>query len=352
MVAIAGGASACVALFWRNGRQYRETLNEVYVRDPDELGVPPAVAGCVNRFYETHPDDLAATAIDLVARGVVELHDDPGARVSRSLLSLRRERATGLWPHEVACLSLLLAPCGRRCPLTSLDVLHRLGWRDRRAYDDRLWAFGDCVGEEVRDLGLEIEPYGFVAAQAVGAIAVAMLVLDGIASGLTQMWVFEVVGLAFAIFAVGFDRMWYRRTHPGRILQLRCERLRRYWHDFGRLGEKHIDEVELWGRHLAFAVALGDASLARAELHDRGEWLVRLVDALVADKSASETHDADGASGTRTGGDDGASDVRTGDDAPGQASPADDDDDMSDWRIAEWLKSLDLPESVLAGMDR
>ena len=127
IVAIGGGVLACLVIFWHNSRQYRETLNEVYVRDPDELGVPPAVAGYVNRFYQVHADDLAATAIDLVARGVVELHDDPGSRVSRSLLSLRRDRAIGLWPHEVAGLSLLLAPCGRRCPLASLDVLHRLG---------------------------------------------------------------------------------------------------------------------------------------------------------------------------------------------------------------------------------
>jgi len=327
--AIAGGVLFFAALFWRDGRQYREALNEVYVRDPDELGVPPAIAGYVSRGYEARGDDLAATAIDLVARGVIELHDDSGSRVSRSRLSLRRQRASGLWPHEVACLSLLLAPCGRPCPLASLDVLHRAGWRDRQAYDDRLWAFGDCVGEEVQDLGLAVEARGFLAVKVV-AVAVIVLVLACIASGLTQSWVYEVTGLVLAGLAQVFNGAVHRRTHPGRILQLRCRHLRRYWHDFGRLGEKHLDEVELWGRHLAFAVALGDADLARSELHDRGESLVRLLDSVAADNGTVEELAPD---------DDGTSDAL-----------ARDDDNLSDWRVGEWLETLDLPESALLGM--
>ncbi len=64
---------------------------------------------------------------------------------------------------------------------------------------------------------------------------------------------------------------------------MRCGHLRRYWHDFGDLGEKHLDEVALWGRHLAFAVALGDATLARRELHDDYERLGRLAESLMID---------------------------------------------------------------------
>jgi hypothetical protein len=318
VVAIGGGLLVYALLFLRNGREYREALNEVYVRDPDDLGVPPAVAGYVNRFYELRGDDLAATAMDLVARGVVDLDDDPAYRVSRSLLSLRRERAAGLWPHELAALALLLAPCGRLCPLATLDVLRRTNWRDRQVYDERIGEFGRCVIEEVDDLGLAIEPYGFRAAVKVSVVALAMVLVGFAASGLTGTWVFEVAAMVLAGAAFVFDRVMYRRSQPGRILQVRCGHLRRYWHDFGHLGEKHLDEVALWGRHLAFAVALGDATLARRELHDDYERLGRLAESLmIDDQELYLAHD-----------------------------------NVGDGRIAEWLRTLGLPEKALIGMGR
>jgi hypothetical protein len=318
VVAIGGGLFVYVLVFLRSGREYREALNEVYVRDPGDLAVPPAVAGYVNRFYELRGDDLAATAMDLVARGVVDLDDDPAYRASRSLLSLRRERAAGLWPHELAALALLLAPCGRLCPLASLDALHRTNWRDRRVYDERIGEFGGCVIEEVDDLGLAIEPYGFRAAANASVVAVAMLLCAFVASGLTNTWVFEVAAMALAGVAYVFDRVMYRRSRPGRILQVRCGNLQRYWHDFGHLGEKHLDEVALWGRHLAFAVALGDATLARRELRGDYERLGRLAESLIVDDQ--ELYLAH--------------------------------DDVGDERIAEWLRTLGLPETALVGMSR
>ena len=69
--------------------------------------------------------------------------------------------------------------------------------------------------------------------------------------------------------------------------------LQRYWHDFGDLGEKHLDEVALWGRHLAFAVALGDATLARRELHDDYERLGRLAESLMVDDQELYLADSD-----------------------------------------------------------
>ena len=42
-VAVVGGVLVYRYLFRRDGREYREALNQVYVRDPDELGAPPAV---------------------------------------------------------------------------------------------------------------------------------------------------------------------------------------------------------------------------------------------------------------------------------------------------------------------
>ena len=348
-----------VVLLRRNAGEYREILNEVYVRDPDDLGVPPAVAGYVSRSCEPSGDDLAATAMDLIARGVVVLDEDAGYRASRSRLALRRERATGLWPHEVAALALLLAPCGRLCPFASLDMLHRLHWRDRRAYDERVAEFGCCVAEEVHDLGLSFEAYGFAVAQMASAVSVVMLVFACIASGLTQSWVYEVSGLVLAGSFIVFDRTTYRRSRPGRILQLRCAHLRRYWHDFGRLGEKHLDETELWGRHLAFAVALGDATLARRELHDPGERLVRVADTLAADPRTADGRPAVDVSPdvTMTGAltavilavDASVAALGEGDEDIGGLVD-DGDDDGDDARIAEWLRTLDLPETALVGM--
>ena len=74
------------------------------------------------------------------------------------------------------------------------------------------------------------------------------------------------------------DNVMFRRTRNGRILQLRCQALRRYWHDFGRLQEKDVDAVVLWGRHLAYATALGDAHLVRSELRRGDARLGRLAE--------------------------------------------------------------------------
>ena len=56
VAAIGGGLLVYALLFLRNGREYREALNEVYVRDPDDLGCRrrwPATSAGSTSFGET-----------------------------------------------------------------------------------------------------------------------------------------------------------------------------------------------------------------------------------------------------------------------------------------------------------
>jgi len=315
VVALAGGVAAYFWLVPGSRRDYRQALNEVYVRDPDDLGVPAAVAGYVDRLYRLHGDDLAATAVDLIARGVIEVRDDDLHLVDRSLLALRPKRAVGLWPHEVATLVLLLAPCGCLCPFASLYALHRSGWRNKDAYLERVADFAGCLVDEVDELGLSLEPRWFDPLTSAGALAAAMVLVAAIGSILAQTPVFLVVAVVLAIAGLLSDNLIYRRTRAGRTLQLRCRHLRQYWRDFGRLGEKDLDDVELWGRHLAFAVALGEARTARRELRWDDERLGRLAESLaIDDQSWYIGHD------------------------------------VNDERVADWLAALRLPETALVGV--
>jgi hypothetical protein len=290
---LVGGALVYRYLFRRDGREYREALNQVYVRDPDELGAPPAVCGYVARLYRLRGDDLAATAVDLIARGVIGSRDDEGVpTVTKSLLVLHREHAVGLWPHEIAVLCLLFAPCGEVCPLAGLDMLHQRGWHDRKVYSARIDDFARCVRDEVDALGLGVEPYGMDAVVRVVTLGSVVVALSLCASLLAHHWVFMIAGIALAIAAAVSDNVMFRRTRNGRILQLRCQALRRYWHDFGRLQEKDVDSVVLWGRHLAYATALGDAHLALSELRRGDDRLGRLAETLsIDDQSWVESGD-------------------------------------------------------------
>jgi len=318
VVTIVGGILVYLVLFWRSGKEYREALSEVYVRDPDELGVPPAIAGYVSRFFHLRGDDLAATTVDLIARGVIEVRADDGdtsRAFDRALLTLRARRAVGLWPHELAALVLALAPCGRLCPFASLNALHKRGWRQEQAYLRHIHDFGSCVAQEVAELGLSIETAaaGFFAVTGVMMLAAAVFVVSAVASWLADTAVFVVAGILLAMATVVFQNVMYRRTHASRVLQLRCAHLRRYWHDFGRLGEKDVDQVELWGRHLAYAVALGDARLARSELRHDDERLGRLAESLAIDDQSWL--------------------IGRG---------------MSDEQVVEWLGALRLPDTAAA----
>lgn len=278
VAALVGGVLVYRYLFRRDGREYREALNQVYVRDPDELGAPPAVCGYVARLYRLRGDDLAATAVDLIARGVIGSRDDEAPAFANAPLVLRRERAVGLWPHEIAVLRLLFTPQGTKSPVAGLDALHERGWRDKDAYAELIGAFGCCVRDEADVLGLGVEPYGLDAVIRVLTLGSVVVALSLAASLLAHVWVFMVAGIVLAIAATVSDNVMFRRTRNGRILQLRCQALRRYWHDFGRLQEKDVDAVVLWGRHLAYATALGDAHLVRSELRRGDARLGRLAE--------------------------------------------------------------------------
>jgi len=84
--------------------------------------------------------------------------------VSRSLLSLRRERAAGLWPHELAALALLLGAVRQAVSLGDARRAASHELARSQVYDERIGEFGRCVIEEVRTLVWRIEPYGFRAA--------------------------------------------------------------------------------------------------------------------------------------------------------------------------------------------
>jgi hypothetical protein len=279
---LGAGLLALAVVFWRYGREYREAVQELYVRDPDELGAPPAVCGYVARLDRLRSRDLSATLVDLIARGVLGLHLEEGKPASTAMVRLCPERAQKLWPHAVALLHLLFySDSGSR--QAQCRLLWRRCWREKEAFDRLVGYFGTCVIDETGTLGLGLEPYGPAALGLMFGMSSVFVVLSVVASIVAGYWLFVVIGVVVAVVVLVFANAMYRRRHAGRVLQLRCAALRRFWRDFGRLGEKDLESVVLWERHLSFAIALGDARLVRSRLSDRWGLLGRVTEALQLD---------------------------------------------------------------------
>ena len=67
---------AALIVWWRWGRERPPAFRDDYWMNPPADAMAPAVLGRLWRWNHESPDDIVATVLDMVRRGVLEVRDD------------------------------------------------------------------------------------------------------------------------------------------------------------------------------------------------------------------------------------------------------------------------------------
>jgi hypothetical protein len=223
-----------------------------YVSEPPS-DLPPAMVGMLFD-PEMTPDKLAATVLDLVRRGVLEL-DKPTARPGEGddlILRLRRDRVGGLRPFEREFVYELFDHIRSGDEASTGDL--RAWWCSHPATSG--------VIEEILSRRLQqamaaeglVEPgstspkrlltfYGI-------AVAFGVLLVGAIGS-----W--ALLFVALSIILVTWTQRLSSASEKGARLAARYEGFRRYIADHGRFRDKPAEAVVIWEDYLPLAIVLG-----------------------------------------------------------------------------------------------
>ncbi|HYV59525.1 MAG TPA: hypothetical protein VFA62_05590 [Acidimicrobiia bacterium] len=245
--------------------------------------VPPAVAGLLCNDFELPAELPPATLLDLAARRVVRLEEvEPGKTICRLrggaddqslapyerrvLDEVRRKAVDGVVPTDA---------------LTTGPEAASSGWH--RAFSREVIA--DAQG---RGLARPRWPGWLVTIIGAGPLPVgALLYLSGAVGGESDDAVvlsvaagaIAVAGIVLLVVAAGrFGRSLAQLpTHAGRETTALCLALRKHLRENEQLADLQPAAVQLWGRHFAYAGAMGVAPTAVSLLpfgaeDDNGAW--------------------------------------------------------------------------------
>jgi hypothetical protein len=222
--------------------------------------------------FELGTEEPPATVLDLAARGVLVLEEiQPGKTICR----VRRPEADGLTSYEQRVLKAITGKAidgvvPTEALTTGTDATSS-GWH--RAYAKEVIA-------DSHDRGLTYDrwPPGLVGLIAMGAFAtVGLLVLAGYVGGDIDR---DEVALAVAAGAIAVGAFialtsiaaaWQRSlaqlpTDEGKRAAARCLGFQRHLHENEHFDDAPAASVVIWGRHLAYAAALGAAGHCIATL--------------------------------------------------------------------------------------
>jgi hypothetical protein len=245
--------------------------------------VPPAVAGLLCNDFELPGELPPATLLDLAARRVVRLEEvAPGKTICRLrgggdgdalapyerrvLDEVRRKAVDGVVPTDA---------------LTTGPEAASSGWH--RAFDR------DVIADAQRQgLTRPRWPRWLVTIVGAGPVAVgALLYLSSAVGGNSNdqpvlsvaSGAIAIAGIALLVAAAGrLGRSLARLpTEAGKETTARCLALRKHLRENEQLADLQPPAVQLWGRHFAYAGAMGVASTAVALLpfgaeDDNGAW--------------------------------------------------------------------------------
>jgi hypothetical protein len=233
----------------------------------------PAVAGMLCDDFELRSEFVPATLLDLAARRVVRLEEvQPGRTICRVRDA---PSADGLSAYERRVLDEVRAKAVEGVvPTEALTT----GTEDV----SRAWrrAYAKEVAAESHDHGLTLDrwPAGLIAVLALGPLVVGGLLylavwIGGDTSGDRAV----VAGVAAAVAVVallvmlGFAGRWGHSlaqlpTPAGRDEASRCLGLRAHLRENENFDDLPPAAVELWGRHFAYAAAMGVAREAVRQL--------------------------------------------------------------------------------------
>lgn len=240
-----------------------------FLREPP-TDMPPAVVGLLFNSGPS-PEKLAATLLDLVRRGIIEMQpvrrpslapDDSG-RDDR-LLCLRRDRLGELRPFEAVFVYELFDHISGRSDRVLLSTL-RSWWATHPATAQVVAGFWTVpLRREAEESGL-IRTAGFSGKTVLSWYAVIPFVFIVAAWPLINVW-------AFLMFSLGCVMLYGAQaatnlTPSGAELAARYGAFKRFLEQFGRMQDKPAEAVILWEQYLTLAIVLGLATESMDDLY-------------------------------------------------------------------------------------
>jgi hypothetical protein len=266
------GLAILLALLWCTAFAVRYVASFPKQPDPGpetgELGPePPAVANLLaNRFRLGRPA-VAATLVDLAARRLVGLEQ---VASDRYVVRTRTRPDEDLLDHERAVLVAVRARAtGGSAPLDAIDL-------GSSTSADSWWErFDESVVADARARGLARSRWsradwillGTVAAGALACAAAALALARPAADDVDPEGWFVYAGVLWALLMLGVSRLTAIRDTPeGRAAAARWLGVRAHFEANPSFADASPASVVIWGRSLAYAVALGAARTAAEAL--------------------------------------------------------------------------------------
>ena len=250
---------AALIVWWRWGRERPPAFRDDYWMNPPADAMAPAVLGRLWRWNHESPDDIVATVLDMVRRGVLEVRDDelvipaageePAKRVeSGSPAALAAPRAADVDAPDAPDANAADAANAEQVALdaATLRLLRMVATGGRTLSRAKLSALAhehprdllEASAAWQRRLTALVEPYGFFdtasrRAQHVVLGAAIFLAVIAVAAIIWVSWRAGVLALATAAAMGVLGNYTMRRSPEGNDIAAHAKALRNWMRDGG-----------------------------------------------------------------------------------------------------------------------
>ena len=253
---------AALIVWWRWGRERLPAFRDDYWMNPPADAMAPAVLGRLWRWNHESPDDIVATVLDMVHRGVLEVRDDelvipaageePAKRVeSGSAAALAAPRVADVGADDAPDAPDANAADAANAEQVALDVatlrlLRMVATGGRTLSRAKLSALAhehprdllEASAAWQRRLAALVEPYGFFdtasrRAQHVVLGAAIFLAVIAVAAIIWVSWRVGVLALATAAAMGVLGNYTMRRSPEGNDIAAHAKALRNWMRDGG-----------------------------------------------------------------------------------------------------------------------
>lgn len=271
-IAFTWGLVAGYALLYLRAAPRSHATQPEYIREPPS-DLPPAMVGMLFDVATT-PDKMAATILDLVRRGVIEM-SKPGPLTSQDTrpgeddrwLQLHRDRIVELRQFENELVYEVFDHIGGSEHVGTRDRVRtgdlRDWWRHHPATAaaiEKVWLVR--LGQAMTAAGLE-DPKAAKTKQWLTVYGVAVMFLI-LLMGVFGRWsvLFITIGMLMVLWAQRLSGV----SPKGAELAAKYEAFRHYLVDYGRFQDKPAEAVAIWEEYLPLAIILGVGGKAEDEV--------------------------------------------------------------------------------------
>lgn len=248
---------AALIVWWRWGRERPPAFRDDYWMNPPADAMAPAVLGRLWRWNHESPDDIVATVLDMVRRGVLEVRDDelvipaageePAKRVeSGSAAALAAPRAADVGADDAPDAADAVNAEQAALDAATLRLLRMVATGGRTLSRAKLSALAhehprdllEASAAWQRHLTALVEPYGFFdtasrRAQHVVLGAAIFLAVIAVAAIIWASWRAGVLALATAAAMGVLGNYTMRRSPEGNDIAAHAKALRNWMRDGG-----------------------------------------------------------------------------------------------------------------------